>query len=461
MSSIVEKFIEDLNDPSSRSILEPSCIKHNVKTSINACYGYDLHYTTTTENYDSTIKKIKDSSIHCHDRFKDFLSDSIQHKDNKSFKLLTECNQIINDINQEIKIVHNINKDIYRSRFPELESLVQNPIEYAKIIQKVGNEKYISQVELAKVLTSSNLMVIAVTAIASNGEPLTEDNLNKVMEGSQIVLKLDSNKELVLSIIEKEIKHVAPNLSMVLGPEIASKLISMAGGIIKFSKIPACNIKALGSKRMKYGGFSISPADSSKGIIYGCKIIQQTPIAWREKAIKYVSSKIALLSKIDAYSRDTNCYVGRKIYEKILNEIERWQEPIQTSSEKPLPIPDGTKRSRRGGRRLSKQTSRNEMLSISKATNKINFFGMNTEKSDWDDFMSPSIFGNSTEIKLNYKVKKNEKSDSINVKDSRKKTISNSSSPLALTPVQGIELTSRNLGRECDMSDGFQTYLLL
>ena len=38
--------------------------------------------------------------------------------------LLVECNQLVVDIDNEVAVVHNIIRDGYRSKFPELESLV-------------------------------------------------------------------------------------------------------------------------------------------------------------------------------------------------------------------------------------------------------------------------------------------------------------------------------------------------
>lgn len=59
-------------------------------------------------------------------------------EDDPTYKLLVECNQLAVDIDNEISSVHNFMRDQYRLKFPELESLVHHPIDYARVIKAIG-----------------------------------------------------------------------------------------------------------------------------------------------------------------------------------------------------------------------------------------------------------------------------------------------------------------------------------
>lgn len=39
------------------------------------------------------------------------------------------------DIDNEIGVVYNFIRDRYKTKFPELESLVHNPLDYARVVQ--------------------------------------------------------------------------------------------------------------------------------------------------------------------------------------------------------------------------------------------------------------------------------------------------------------------------------------
>ena len=51
-----------------------------------------------------------------------------------------DCNQLAVDIDAEIAVIHNWVKDHYRPKFPELESLVHHPIDYARVVSAIANE---------------------------------------------------------------------------------------------------------------------------------------------------------------------------------------------------------------------------------------------------------------------------------------------------------------------------------
>jgi U4/U6 small nuclear ribonucleoprotein PRP31 len=47
----------------------------------------------------------------------------------------------------------------------------------------------------------------------------------------------------ILNFVESKMNKVAPNLSAVVGTEIAAKLMGVAGGLLALSSMPACNVQ--------------------------------------------------------------------------------------------------------------------------------------------------------------------------------------------------------------------------
>lgn len=58
------------------------------------------------------------------------------------------------------------------------------------------------------------------------------------------------------SFVESKMHKIAPNVSLVLGSETASRLMGLAGGLLPLSKIPACNLEVLGAKKKLLAGYS-------------------------------------------------------------------------------------------------------------------------------------------------------------------------------------------------------------
>ncbi|KAK7259362.1 hypothetical protein RIF29_24969 [Crotalaria pallida] len=99
-------------------------------------------------------------------------------EDVPEYQLIVECNALSVDIENEIVIIHNFIRDKYQLKFPELESLVNHPIDYARVVKKIGNEMDLTLVDLEGLLPSAIIMVVSVTASTTTGKPLPEEVLN-------------------------------------------------------------------------------------------------------------------------------------------------------------------------------------------------------------------------------------------------------------------------------------------
>ena len=85
---------------------------------------------------------------------------------------------------------------MYAIKFSELESIILNPVEYAKSVRVIGNTSGdISKViENLHWLANSALMSVTVSFSASTGRQLTEKELQEVMKLCEEVISLDQDK---------------------------------------------------------------------------------------------------------------------------------------------------------------------------------------------------------------------------------------------------------------------------
>jgi hypothetical protein len=62
------------------------------------------------------------------------------------------------DLDNEIDALHKYVRDLYAPKFPELESLILNPVDYARVVLRIGNEMDITQVDLSGILPNATIM---------------------------------------------------------------------------------------------------------------------------------------------------------------------------------------------------------------------------------------------------------------------------------------------------------------
>lgn len=101
----------------------------------------------------------------------------------------------------------------------------------------------LTMVNLDDVLPQATIMVVSVTASTTSGQPLSPENLQKVLQAADAALQLDEDKGLILQLVQQKMHKIAPNLSAAVGTEIAARLMGVAGGLVNLSKMPACNVQ--------------------------------------------------------------------------------------------------------------------------------------------------------------------------------------------------------------------------
>ena len=141
------------------------------------------------------------------------------------YQLIVDCNALSVDIDSEISIVHSFIRDKYKLKLPLLESRIQHPIDYARVVKRIGNEVDLTQIELKDLLPSADIMWITMTESTTSGEPLSEGNLVKTNEACDRALTLDAAKKRILDFVASRMGCIAPNLAAIVGSAVASKLM--------------------------------------------------------------------------------------------------------------------------------------------------------------------------------------------------------------------------------------------
>lgn len=368
-------------------------------------------------------------------------------EDEPEYQLIVDCNALSVDIENEIVIIHNFIRDKYRLKFPELESLVHHPIDYARVVKKIGNEIDLTLVDLEGLLPSAIIMVVSVTASTTSGKPLSEENLQKTLDACDRALALDAAKKKVLDFVESRMGYIAPNLSAIAGSAVAAKLMGTAGGLSSLAKMPACNVQLLGAKKKNLAGFSTATSQFRVGYLEQTEIFQSTPPALRMRACRLLAAKSTLAARVDSTRGDSTGKTGRNLREEIRKKIEKWQEPPPAKQPKPLPVPDSEPKKKRGGRRLRKMKERYAVTDMRKLANRMQF-GVPEESSLGDGLGEGyGMLGQAGSGKLRVSVGQSKLAAKV-AKRFKEKNYGSSgatsglTSSLAFTPVQGIELTN-------------------
>ncbi|KAH8146580.1 uncharacterized protein LAJ45_09262 [Morchella importuna] len=300
-------------------------------------------------------------------------------EDNPEYKLLVQSNAHAVSIDNEIILVHKFIRDHYAVRFPELENLVTNPLDYAKTVSIIGNDLDIKSLEarngnrLRTFLDGPTLMIVTVEATTTSGRDLSDKELAVTMRACEMTQALDSAKRTITAYVESRMSIFAPNTSAIVGSQTAAQLINFAGGLRGLAATPACNIPALGSKRQTQAGLATNIGIRQQGYLFNSSIIRNIPTDLKKQAMRIVSAKLILAARVDFSHSSTDGSQGEDLKEQVLEKLEKLTIPPPNKGPKALPAPDDKPARKRGGRRARKAKDATAMTDLRKAQNRMAF----------------------------------------------------------------------------------------
>ncbi len=284
--------------------------------------------------------------------------------------------------------MHKWIRDQYSVRFPELETLVTNPLEYAKTAAVLGNGPLDSDtmrrmpqstanalgVSLEAVLDKPTLMIVTTSAITSKGQAMAPGDLEGVVEACKLMVKLDEAKKTLTEYVQSRMTIFAPNLTALIGSLTAAQLLNTAGGLTGLSKTPACNIAAWGSKKgANVSALATNVTTRQQGYLYQSPIIRSIPTDLKKQAMRIVSAKVVLAARVDRVHSSSDGASGEELKEQCLERLEKLQEKPLNTGAKALPVPDDKPSRKRGGRRARQAKAATAMTDLRKAQNRMAF----------------------------------------------------------------------------------------
>lgn len=378
-------------------------------------------------------------------------------KRNASDSLVVESNEILSRIDSELSLVHKFLASVYRERFPELETILSDKLDYVRVVDALKNEP--NKTQLADdILPPAVNMVVSVAASTTTGAPLERERVEQIAVACSEYFALEEDKGKVLEFVESKMGSLAPNLTALLNSSgLAAALVGMAGGLPELSRVPSCNLTVMGQNRQQHlAGFGMVASMPHTGILFYCDLVQSAPSFLRKKALKMVAGKAALAARVDAFVKKNQDSVdgsqGIAFRREISAKLEKLQLPHQARRVKALPVPDANAgKKKRGGRRVRNAKERVRMTDMRALANK-RAFGLDATAEYGDDSMGLDVGLLTSQDKGGAMLRAPKV---VEKKITKRKMVQMSSgttnglsSSLVFTPVQGIELANPSLNSE-------------
>ncbi len=139
--------------------------------------------------------------------------------------------------------------------------------------------------------------------------------------------------------LEEAVVEAAPNLSVLAGPLVGARLISLAGSIERLSRMPSSTIQLLGAEKALFLHIKEGTPPPKHGVIFQHPSVHSSPPWLRGRVARALAGKIAIAVRGDAMESRPDGSLGGELREIFLKRVQ------QLRIEHPQP-PTGWKRRR-------------------------------------------------------------------------------------------------------------------
>lgn len=150
---------------------------------------------------------------------------------------------------------------------------------------------------------------------------------------AESVSSLYERRKQIESYIESSMGTLAPNLTLLAGPVLGARLISIAGSLEKLASFPSSTIQVIGANKALFKHLRSRAPSPKHGIIFSHPLINTSPWWMRGKIARALASKLSLAARIDFYSAKKDHSLEGDLEEKIRKIREANPRPPQKRQE--------------------------------------------------------------------------------------------------------------------------------
>lgn len=311
----------------------------------------------------------------------EFILNKIVELDVNFIDVLSPLIDLLPVIKEDIDNLFRMLCILYHEKFSELQSLATDPQEYCRIVNVLESEdlkldNVANVLETDAHISKSKILILTVS-MKTSFHPEVEVPQVKISAMMELINNLVTVQQEIKKFIGHNSDIVAPNLTALVGSEIAALLLAHSGSVSELSLVPSCNLASIGKN--KYQSYETNTNISGvrqEGYLYNSDLVLEQDIAQRKKMLRMLCAKVSLAARVDSGQQNSNPKdntMGIKWREELLLKIKKISEPPNVTDQKILPIPEDKPKKKRAGRKFRKYKEQFKLSHLRQLQNRVEF----------------------------------------------------------------------------------------
>jgi len=238
----------------------------------------------------------------------------------------------VDELDRNVNIMCARVREWFGLHFPELDSLVEDPLSYCRLVVELGNRSNFTEDRLKHImgLSSDKGSRIAAAAERSRGGELSEEDLEPLKELAEGALSFAKLRDRIMRHVEKNMKRIAPNVTAIAGAAIGARLIARAGGMERLARLPSSTIQVLGAEKALFRALKSGGRPPKHGIIFQHNLIHSAQPWQRGKVARALASKIALAARVDFFRGEIDEELAKQTQVKVEEIKKKYPKPRES-----------------------------------------------------------------------------------------------------------------------------------
>ena len=234
--------------------------------------------------------------------------------------LLMQAVRSLDDLDEAKSLLFTRLKEWFSLNFPELD--LSNEETFAKIVEEFGAKEEFDESKLAEIVGEEKAKRLMDAAKKSFGAELSGADREILKEFADQVADLYETRSKIEKYINEAAGSYLKNLSTLTDPILATRLVTVAGGLERLAQMPASTIQVIGAENALFKHLKTGSLPPKHGIIFNSAYIRGAPFEQRGRIARSLAAKLAIAAKADFYT-------GNFIADKLKADLDKRVKSIQ------------------------------------------------------------------------------------------------------------------------------------
>lgn len=253
-----------------------------------------LPRTHLVDDAPSMVSRAKDYNFtrqHLHDATLELGRLGVRAASSRRDMHVVQAVDTIDELHEQANILVERLREWYGLHFPEFVDGNQRNEEVAGLISAHG--------------TREAIMAAAPQYAVPNsmGGPLPDLELVAVRSLARTASTLYSTRADLEKYLDEAMPEIAPNVSILLQPVLAARMLKQAGGLRRLATMPAGTIQTLGAEKALFRHIKEGKRPPKHGFLMQHPLIHRAPRYHRGALARSLAAKVALAARADAFTK--------------------------------------------------------------------------------------------------------------------------------------------------------------